>query len=60
MPGRSLQSGDDFWKTGLQRGELHRQAFLARQNALANGKSITEADEAAMMIHLDPRSVEKN
>ena len=59
LPGRSLQSGDDFWKTGLQRGELHRQAFLARQNALANGKSITEADEAAMMIHLDPRSVEK-
>tara|TARA_R110001632_G_scaffold101392_1_gene209058 strand:- start:147 stop:3311 length:3165 start_codon:yes stop_codon:yes gene_type:complete len=59
LPGRSLQSGDDFWKTGLQRGELHRQAFLARQKALASGKSLAEADEAAMMIHIDPRSVQK-
>jgi hypothetical protein len=59
LPGRGLQSGDDFWKTSLMRGELHRQAYLTKHNALRLGKSIEEANEDAMMVLLDPKSVAK-
>ena len=47
LPGRGLQSGDDFWKTSLMRGELHRQAYLTKHNALRLGKNIEEANEDA-------------
>lgn len=59
LPGRGLQSGDDFWKTSLMRGELYRQAYLTKHQAIAAGKNIKEANEEAMMVLLDPKSVAK-
>lgn len=57
LPGRGLQSVDDFWKTIAQRGELHTQAYMARKMSLANGDDIVTANDNAAMILLDPRAV---
>ena len=57
IPGRGLQSVDDFWKTIAQRGELHTQAYMAKRMSLANGDDIVTANDNARMIIIDPRSV---
>ncbi len=60
LPGRGLQTADDFWKTIAQRGELHTQAYIAKQTSLRNGDDIATANDNALMIMLDPRSVAKD
>ena len=59
MPGRLLQTADDFWKTIAQRGELHSQAYLAKQTSLRNGDDMVTANDNATMILIDPRVVGK-
>ena len=57
LPGRGLQTADDFWKTIAQRGELHTQAYMAKRTSLRNGDDIATANDNAMMTLLDPRVV---
>ena len=57
LPGRGLQTVDDFWKTIAQRGELHTQAYMAKKMSLANGDDIVTANDNARMIIIDPRAV---
>lgn len=57
LPGRLLQTADDFWKTGAQRAELYSEAYRTKKLALTNGKTLEEATDEAMMVLLDPRSV---
>jgi len=54
---RLLLAGDEFFKTISQRGELYTQANQAFYAALRNGATETEAQDAAGMVLLDPRSV---
>jgi len=57
IPFRLLLSTDEFFKTISQRGELYVQANSAYKKALRDGKTVTEAEDEAGMILLDPRSV---
>ena len=57
LPGRGLQTVDDFWKTIAQRGELHTQAYMAKRMSLANGDDMITANDNARMILIDPRAV---
>ena len=57
LPGRGLQTVDDFWKTIAQRGELHSQAYTAKKTSLLNGDdAITSRDNAIMVLN-DPRVI---
>tara|TARA_R110000823_G_C15950548_1_gene501657 strand:+ start:5580 stop:8756 length:3177 start_codon:yes stop_codon:yes gene_type:complete len=57
LPGRGLQTVDDFWKTIAQRGELHSQAYTAKKTSLLNGDDAITARDNAIMVLNDPRAV---
>ena len=57
LPGRGLQTADDFWKTIAQRGELHSQAYIAKKTSLRNGDDAVTANDNAMMLLVDPKAI---
>lgn len=57
IPFRLLLASDEYFKTISQRGELYVQANRVYKDALRNGKTVTEAQDEAGMLLLDPRSV---
>ena len=57
IPFRLLLGADEFFKTISQRGELYVQSNSAYQAAIREGKSVTQAQDAAGMILLDPKSI---
>jgi len=56
IPFRTLLAVDEFFKTISQRGELYVQANHVYKDAIRNGKSVTEAQDEAAMLLLDPQS----
>lgn len=56
IPFRTLLGVDEFFKTISQRGELYVQANHVYKDAIRNGKSVTEAQDEAAMVLLDPQS----
>ena len=57
IPFNLLLAGDEFFKTISQRGELYVQANSAYQAEIREGKSVEQAQDAAGMLLLDPKSV---
>ena len=57
LPFRGMLFGDEFFKTMSARGELYVRAHSRYQQSLRDGKTITEAQDDAAMLMLDPKSV---